>query len=141
MKGTKHFTETIKAFLDERANTDELFAERRKATNRSIEDIITYILNQVKASGCNGLTDEEVYGMAVHAAEEPTLDIGKPIACDVIVNHQVVLTEEEKVEARQEALRAYQAEQLRKLQQRQSKPKATQTATQNSPSLFDFTEE
>lgn len=141
MKGTKHFTETIKAYLDERAKTDELFSERRKVTNRSIDDIVQYILNTVKASGCNGLTDEEVYGMAVHAAEEPTLDIGKPITCDVIVNHQVVLTEEEKAEARQEALRAYQAEQMRKLQQRQSKPKATVTATQNSPSLFDFTKE
>lgn len=141
MKGTKHFTETIKAYLDERAKSDELFAERRKATNRSIDDITTYILNQVKASGCNGFSDDEIFGMAVHAAEELTLDIGKPVSCSVIVNHQVVLTEEEKAEARQEALRTYQAEQLRKLQQRQSKPKPTSAEQQNSPSLFDFSEE
>lgn len=139
MKGTEHFKRTIKAYLDERAKSDTLFAERMNAVNRSIDDIVTYILNAVKASGCNGFSDDEIFGMAVHAAEESKLDIGKPMTCDVVVNHQVILTEEEKAQARQEAIKAYQTEHLRKLQQRQSKPKAS-AATVNIPSLFDFTE-
>jgi len=41
------------------------------------------------------------------------------------VNHTVELTDEEKAEARQQAIRQYQAEELRKLQNR-NKAKASQ---------------
>jgi hypothetical protein len=32
----------------------------------AIENVVTYILNQVKESGCIGFADEEIYGMALH---------------------------------------------------------------------------
>lgn len=54
MKSTERFKETIKAYLDKRAETDELFRVRYEATTRTIDDVVTYILNQVKASGCCG---------------------------------------------------------------------------------------
>ena len=86
-----------------------------------------------------GLTDEEVYSLAVHFFDEEDIEIGNPIACNVIVNHTVELTEEEKAQARQEALKEYQAEQLRKMQQRTSKPKTPKVQTEiQTPSLFDF---
>ena len=46
------------------------------------------------------------------------------------------LTEEEKAEARQNAVRRYQEEELRKLQNR-NRPSARQV-TQPQPSLFDL---
>ena len=86
-----------------------------------------------------GLTDEEVYSLAVHFFDEDDIDVGKPLACEVIVNHAVELTEEEKAQARQEALKEYQAEQLRKMQQRANKPKTTKAQPEiQTPSLFDF---
>ena len=60
-----------------------------------------------------GLTDEEVYSLAVHFFDEDDIEISNSIACNVIVNHTVELTEEEKAQARQDALKEYQAEQLR----------------------------
>lgn len=42
--------------------------------------------------------------MAVHYYDEDNIEIGKPINCRVAVNHVVELTEEEKAEARQEAI-------------------------------------
>ena len=51
------------------------------------------------------------------------------------------LTEEEKAQARKEALKAYQEEEMRKIQQRHSKPKPTAKAAQSNQtelSLFDF---
>jgi uncharacterized protein YcbK (DUF882 family) len=44
---------------------------------------------------------------------------------------------EEKAEARQQAVRRYQDEELRKLQNR-TKPTKAKTETQVQPSLFDF---
>ena len=65
-KGSQAFNETIKAYLEERAENDALFAVKFANPSKSVEDCVTYILNQVRESGCNGFTDAEVYGMAIH---------------------------------------------------------------------------
>ena len=84
---------------------------------------------QVQQSGCCGFSDDEVYSMAVHAIDEPDLEIGKPMNCNVVVNHHIELTEEEKAEQRAIALKRYQEEEMRKLQlqQRNSRPKAAKS--------------
>lgn len=139
MKATEHFKQTIKAYLDERAKNDELFAVSYAKENKNMDDCVTFILNQVKSSKCMGLTDEEVYSLAVHFFDEDDIEIGNHIACSVIVNHTVELTEEEKAQARQEALKEYQAEQLRKMQKRTNKPKTPKAQPEiTTPSLFDF---
>lgn len=139
MKATEHFKQTIKAYLDERAKNDELFAVSYAKENKNMDDCMTFILNQVKRSKCMGLTDEEVYSLAVHFFDEDDIEIGNPIACNVIVNHSVELTEEEKAQARQDALKEYQAEQLRKMQKRTNKPKTPKAQPEiTTPSLFDF---
>lgn len=139
MKATEHFKQTIKAYLDERAKNDELFAVSYAKENKNMDDCVTFILNQVKRSKCMGLTDEEVYSLAVHFFDEEDIEIGNPIACNVIVNHTVELTEEEKAQARQEALKEYQAEQLRKMQKRTNKPKTPKAQPEiTTTSLFDF---
>jgi hypothetical protein len=48
---------------------DELFAFAYAKADKNMEDCITYILNTVKRSGCNGFTDEEVYSMAINEEE------------------------------------------------------------------------
>lgn len=140
MKSSERFKETIKAYLDKRAKTDELFRVRYEATTRTIDDVVTYILNQVKASRCCGFSDDEIYSMAVHVIDEPDMEIGKPIDCNVVVNHHVELTEEEKAEQKALALKRFQEEEMRRLQNAHSKPKAAkpQPAKQPELSLFDF---
>lgn len=139
MKATEHFKQTIKAYLDERAKNDELFAVSYAKENKNMDNCVTFILNQVKRSKCMGLTDKEVYSLAVHFFDEDDIEIGNPIACNVIVNHTVELTEEEMAQARQEAFKEYQAEQLRKMQKRTNKPKTPKAQPEiTTPSLFDF---
>lgn len=140
MKGTENFKETIKSYLDERAKTDDLFKIAYEKVNRPIDDVVTYILNYVQKSGCNGFTDDEIFGLAVHAATETNVEIGNPINCNVVVNHQVELTEQEKAEQRAIALKRFQDEELRRIEQQRNKIKSkpqTETKT-DQPSLFDF---
>ena len=133
MNGTDHFKRTIQAYLDSRAAEDKLFAASYNKPNKNIDDCATYILNWVQKSGCNGFSDGEIYSQAVHYYDEDDIEVGKPLQCQVVVNHTVELTEnhtveltdEEKAEARQQAIRQYQAEELRKLQNR-GKAKASQ---------------
>ena len=88
-KGTQAFNDTIKAYLEERAENDALFAVKFANPSKSVDDCVTYILNQVQKSGCNGFTDAEVYGMAIHYYEEKEIEVGNPINCKVVVNNTV----------------------------------------------------
>ena len=139
MKGTEHFTRTIAEYLNQRAMTDPLFAPNLLKPNKNIEECITYILNEVQKSGCNGFDDDEIFSMAVHYYDEDDIEVGKAVSCRVAVNHIVELTEEEKAEARQEAIKQYQREELAKIQKRNERPKKVQTqAPQQQTSLFDL---
>lgn len=105
MKGSKQFKMTIQKYLDNRAANDELFAAVYKKEGKTIDDCVTYILNTVQKSGCNGFPDDEIYSMAVHYYDEDDIEVGKPMDVTVVVNHKVELTEEDKVEAKQQAVR------------------------------------
>ncbi|MCW0484044.1 PcfK-like family protein [Gaoshiqia sediminis] len=89
MKSTDNFKKVIEAHLQHRASMDPLFAVTLKKENKNIDDCITYILNTVHKSGCNGFTDDEVFGMAAHYYDEDNIEVGKPINARVVVNHKV----------------------------------------------------
>lgn len=137
MKATNHFQNTIKAYLDKRAEIDLLFSFRYSLPEKKLEDCVTYILNQVQKSGCNGFHDDEIFGMAVHYYDEDNIEIGKPMHnAQVAVNHVVILSAEEKEQARQEAMQKVQDEAYRKMIQ--PTKKAKRVALNSQPSLFDF---
>lgn len=73
-----------------------------------------------------------------HFIDEPDIEIGKPVTCGVVVNHHVELTEEEKIEQKAIALKRFQDEELRKLQTRNSKPKAVKPQENKQPELSLF---
>ena len=136
MKATDNFKRTIQEYLEVRAKTDELFAKSYAKPNKSIDECITYILNEVQRSGCNGFDDDEIFGIAVHYYDEDNIDVGKKINCKVVVNHAVELTEKEKQELKEKARNDFYAEQLAK--QRESlKPKKSAEMKVAEPSLFD----
>lgn len=135
MKSTDPFKKTIEAKLQEMATADQLFAEKLKNPAKNINDCVTYILNTVQKSGCNGFTDDEIYGMAAHYYDEESIEIGKPISCNVVVNHTIELTEEEKQEARQKAKEKAIADELERLKKKQA-PKKTEPAIVEQGSLF-----
>ena len=137
MNGTDHFKRTIQAYLDSRAAEDKLFAASYHKPNKNIDDCITYLLNlgEKPRNGGNGIgvTAGEALSQAVHYFDEDDIEVGKPLQCQVMVCHDMELTDEEKAEARQ-AIRQYQAEELRKLQSRnkaKAKPKDKRTTSWN----------
>lgn len=132
MKATDYFKQTIQSYLQRRAQEDELFALRYANPKKNIDDCITFILNYVKQSGCNGFADDEIYSLALHYYDEDDIDIGKPLKCNVVVNHTIVLTEEEKAEARRQAMQKATEEAYRKITQGKNKTKKTETTTRSS---------
>ncbi len=85
MKGTDHFKRTIQMYLEQRAEEDALFAKNYRNPAKNIDDCVTYILNYVQKSGCNGFTDGEIFGQAIHYYDENEIEVGKPMNCQVVV--------------------------------------------------------
>lgn len=123
MKVSAPFKNAIQSYLEQRAEYDELFARSYRNPLKNIEDCITYILNEVQKSGFSGFDDDEVFSMAVHYYDEADIEIGKPIECKVVVNHHVELTEEEKAQARKEAVKRAESEAYIRMTKRKTTPK------------------
>ena len=78
-------------YLEQRAEEDTLFAKKYRNPAKNIDECVTHILNYVQKSGCSGFTDGEIFGQAIHYYEENEIEVGKPMNCQVVVNHVVEL--------------------------------------------------
>jgi predicted DNA-binding helix-hairpin-helix protein len=136
MKATEHFKKAIQTYLEQRAASDTLFAVSYAKTNKNIDDCITYILNTVQKSGCNGFTDDEIYSMAVHYYDEDNIEVGKPISSRVVVNHTVELTAEEKEEARKQSIQQIHNQTYVQMKQPKKKITSNQPEENNQLSFF-----
>ncbi len=116
MNPTDSFKNRIKKHLDELAVADSLFSETYKKENKNLDDCCTYILNQVKSSGCNGFENEEIFSMAIHYYDEDNIKVGSPVTnVNIVMDHHVELTEEEINNARKLAMDKVVEEQKQKL--------------------------
>ena len=137
MKSSPHFKQTILAYLENQTQTDELFAPKFNNPAKNIDDCITYILNRVKESGCQGFHHDEIYGMAIHYYQEENIKVGKEITnYKVVVDHPVEFTEEEKAEAKEAALKMCIQEEYQKLHKAPVKAKQEEKPVFIQTSLF-----
>lgn len=138
MQVSTSFKNSIQSYLEQRAEYDDLFARSYRNPLKNIEDCITYILNYVQKSGCNGFDDDEIFGQAVHYYDEADIEVGKPIDCKVVVNHHVELTEEEKAEARKEAIKRAENEAYNRMAQRKTASKKESKNSNNGQMTLLF---
>lgn len=140
--------DAIKAYLDERAGKDPLFAVTYAKPNKNIDECFNYILGEARKRGSSVcMTDEEVYGLAVHYYDETDLVVPKSAPRANVSGPaapKVELTEQEKEEARREARIKYESEYMRILvyeeaerrKKEAERRKAAAKARNFSPSLF-----
>lgn len=135
----------IKAYLDKRAQEDTLFAVSYAKTNKSIDECFDYIIGEVRKKGSAVyMTDEEVFGMAVHYYDEDDIKVSKlPKNESVKVNPSATeLTDEEKAEAKAQAIQAYKQrcidEEVAKAKKRREAKRNAQVQERSifAPSLF-----
>lgn len=138
MQVSVSFKNSIQSYLEQRAEYDELFARSYRNPLKNIEDCITYILNYVQKSGCNGFDDDEIFGQAVHYYDEADIEVGEPIDCKVVVNHHVELTEEEKAEARKEAIKRAENEAYSRMTHRKTASKKENKNSNNGQMTLLF---
>ncbi len=145
--------ESIKTYLDARAQDDEQFAQSYAKEGKSLDQCILYIYQEVRKMNtgnarCVAVADDEVYGLAVHYYDEDDIVIEKAgaksdklsaenarmDAFEKAVN-DVKLTDDELKEARQLALER----EVERLQKASRKPKKAPTPEEDgSLTLFGF---
>ena len=134
----KTFKDAIKSYLDERARTDELFAKSYAKENKNLDECCNYIMGEAKKRGnavC--ISDNEVFGMAVHYYDEDDIKVSKmPTNVRTSVSvPKVELTEEDKKKAREEAIKRLADEQHALLRKKPAKAKKEVTEVKQM-SLF-----
>ena len=134
-QGTDYFKLTIQNYLDARAREDELFAPRYANPKRTLTIAALSSSTKYGRAVATGLPTRKYNSMVLHYYDEEDIDIGKPVSCKVVVNHTVELTEEEKAEARRNAIRKAESEAYAKLAKAKSKPKKIED-NKLMPSLF-----
>lgn len=85
------FEETIKAYLDDKAENDELFAATYAKENKSLKECCKYIMREVKKQANKGFAacqDEVVYGMAMHYYDEDDIKVGDAPKAKVTVSEE-----------------------------------------------------
>lgn len=101
------FEKVIKAHLDQRAANDKDFAAKytpeSEDKKRNITACCNYIIAEVKKSGRQGFSDDEVFGMAVHFYDESIEGPTTAPKCKIVVNHEIELSEAEKNKLREQA--------------------------------------
>lgn len=110
----------IKEYLDKMAENDELFAKTYAKENKSLDECFKFILSEAQKKGGNAvcMTDEEVFGLAVHYYDEDDIKIKPMPNTRVKVStstDKIELTEEEKAIAKERAINQLKDEELAKL--------------------------
>lgn len=145
----------IKQYLDKRAAEDPQFAAAYAKPAKSLGECFSYILGEAKKRGTQVcMTDEEVFGLAVHYYDEDNIKISRAPAARVSRTAPataVDLTEEEKAAARDAARKSYEqqclkeeaerAEARRKAEaEKKAELKRQKQELTAAMSLFDFDE-
>lgn len=122
----------VKDYLDERAGSDELFAAMYAKPGKNLDACWAYIVNVAKkrGSGCVCMTDEEVYGLAVHYYCEDDLKsepLPKEFKC-IAPEPKVWLTDEQKQRVREDVEAELREELKKKLRDEMVEFEATERA-------------
>ena len=143
MATTDPFQTAIKQYLDNRAATDELFADKYNNPQKSIQECCQYITGEAYARAEGGtavIPDEEVYGMAVHYYDEDNITIRKAPRASSTRSQEPKLTKKQQEDLRLQAEKEYKAKVMADLKMKEIERKAKAREKKQQPqmaSLFD----
>lgn len=105
-KGTEMFIRAIKNYLENRAANDAAFAEKFKNEKKTVDGCAAFIIDQVQKSKRCAYADEEIFGLAVHYYDEEDIkECSMPNGVKIVGPYD--LTDEEKQEAKAQAMAEY----------------------------------
>lgn len=115
------FREAVRRYLEDRAGKDPAFAEAYGSPKKSLEQCCDYICTEVRRMGRVAMTDEEVYGLAVHYYDEENpgrIEAGLSVSARIVTPE---LSEEQRKRLEKEAAENYKRDVIKSLDEKQKK--------------------
>ena len=112
------FRTRIKEYLDSVAAGDPVFAEKYGSKSKSLDQCCDFIVSEVKRQKRTAMTDDEVYGLAVHYYDEA--DPGR-IDKGIASRAAIVIPGEDKERLRAEAIEEYKRQCIEEIKNKESK--------------------
>ena len=148
----KSAKERIKDYLDERASKDELFAKSYAKTNKNIDECYDYIVEearkQCKDSDSICISDDVVYGWAVHYYDEDDIKVNRSTESKESTESKRMSEEDKKNLLEEARKKAYQTNKMAsnankkasEAKKKSSDAKKSKPAKIQQLNLFDFDE-
>lgn len=133
----------IKAYLDKRAQEDTLFAASYAKENKSIDECFEYIIGEVRKKGnAVYMSDDEVFGMAVHYYDEDDIKIaplptGEKVATGNAEKPTSAISDKEKESIKAQAIKEYK-QQLKEAKEEKAKKREEAKRTTHAQELSIF---
>lgn len=145
MKSNNAAIAAMQQMLQERCIAEPMFAIKMANPLKSMEGAVNYLCATIKKSGMCCVDESTVMNILVHYFDENEIEDCGNVNCDIVVS-KTELSDEDKVELKEQAKEQYREEQLRELRRQlqpkaQSKPPAAPKAGEEinvQPSLFDL---
>ncbi|MCM1139437.1 MAG: PcfK-like family protein [Muribaculum sp.] len=131
MKSSNAVVEVVRNYMEERCANDPILAIKYANPSKSIEKALNYVASVVQKRGLTIMDSDSVFGLVMDYYDENMEDIPN-VNCKIAVAKE--LTEEERAEAKAEAMELYKEEQLQALR-RQNQPKQQTKATTKAPQV------
>ena len=89
-KENQSFKQVIQSYLEERAKKDSLFVASFAKPNKNIDECCNYIIGEARKRCGNAvcMSDDEVFGLAVHYYDEDNIKVNKQSKSKVVVPKQ-----------------------------------------------------
>ena len=134
----KPFAEAIKSYLDRRVSEDKMFAESYADPKKSIAECCDFIVSEVKRQSRTVMTDDEVYGLAVHYYDEA--DPGR-IDKGILSRAAIVIPGDDKERLMAEAIKEYKRQCIEEIENKENKLSAISASKRKEdkaelPTLF-----
>lgn len=134
----------IKAYLDKRAQEDTLFAASYAKENKSIDECFDYIIGEIRKKGnAVYMSDDEVFGMAVHYYDEDDIKIaplptGEKVATGNTEKPTSAISDQEKESIKAQAIKEYK-QQLKEAKEEKAKKREEAKHNAHAQELNIFT--
>lgn len=134
------FQQVLKYYLDTRAKEDKLFAVIYAKESKSIVECEKFVISEAQKLKRTALTDEEVFGMAVHYYDEDDIKNIKSTNCKVVIASASApsskLSTEDKNKAQSNTVEQPKQEEIKQVKVKPSRKNVVADARQLS--LFDI---
>jgi len=134
-KGTDLFKQRLMEHLQGLAATDPVFAEKMANPNKNIDKCADHVISWVEKQQRCGFDDSEIYGQAVHYYDEDDVGSVSHRDCRIVIDEAVELSEEEKADARKQAMERMIAKEMERMQKKTPAKKPV-PAEASQPTLF-----